>query len=461
MASCLTRALGIRVSGGCSAGGPAVGPAALRAVGAVGALIERPGGRRARRAITALAHRLAMSLSLLAALALAITPPPPFISARTAHAAPLRPAGGAANTAPLLKVVGNQLVDLRGNPPQPIRLRGVNRAGTEYACIQGWGIFDGPSDFASIQAIASWQTNAVRVPLNEDCWLGINGVKAAYAGVNYQQAIASYVTFLNMLGLVAILDLHWSAPGKQQATEQQPMPDLDHSITFWGQVAAAYAHNESVVFDLFNEPYPDSGRDTVAAWRCWRYGGACPGVSFKAAGMQDLVRAVRRTGARNVIMLGGVQYANSLSQWLAYKPADTANNLAAAWHVYDFNACHDTTCWDSVVAPVARRAPVVTGEFAEKTLGVQFVTALLTWLDQLPQGASYLAWTWDAWKSWDSLIVDYDGTPNPANYGVTYHDYLAAAATPGSQLLSCRPPTLWCAVRPRDWFGPPARGRAR
>src|SRR5438270_302068 len=52
-----------------------------------------------------------------------------------------------------LHVVGNQIVNGSG---QPVRLLGVDRSGTEYACIQGWGFFDGPSDAASVQAIASW-----------------------------------------------------------------------------------------------------------------------------------------------------------------------------------------------------------------------------------------------------------------------------------------------------------------
>src|SRR5437764_962495 len=78
-----------------------------------------------------------------------------------------------------LHVVGNQI---RNGAGQPVRLLGVNRSGTEYACIQGWGIFDGPSDAASLQPIVAWRANAVRVPLNEDCWLAINGVPAAYSG---------------------------------------------------------------------------------------------------------------------------------------------------------------------------------------------------------------------------------------------------------------------------------------
>src|SRR2546426_9476568 len=90
-------------------------------------------------------------------------------------------------TPPALHVSGIQIVDQSGTP---IQLDGVNRSGTEYACAQGWGIFDGPNDAASIAAMAAWH---VRVPLNEDCWLGINGVNQAYGGRNYRKAIRDYV----------------------------------------------------------------------------------------------------------------------------------------------------------------------------------------------------------------------------------------------------------------------------
>ena len=36
--------------------------------------------------------------------------------------------------------------------------------------------------------------NAVRIPLNEDCWLRIYGVKPAYSRSNYRSAIADYVS---------------------------------------------------------------------------------------------------------------------------------------------------------------------------------------------------------------------------------------------------------------------------
>src|SRR6202000_3081270 len=100
-----------------------------------------------------------------------------------------------------------------------------------------------------------WTASAVRLPLNEDCWLDTNLPGGdPYGGAAYQQEIKSYVADLNAHGLYAILDLHWTAPGSQPALEQQPMPDLDHSPTFWAQVAGTFKSDPGVVFDVFNEP---------------------------------------------------------------------------------------------------------------------------------------------------------------------------------------------------------------
>ena len=44
-----------------------------------------------------------------------------------------------------LQAMGSAIVDGSGNA---VTFRGVNRSGTEYECVQGRGIFDGPSDAA-------------------------------------------------------------------------------------------------------------------------------------------------------------------------------------------------------------------------------------------------------------------------------------------------------------------------
>ncbi len=228
-----------------------------------------------------------IGVALAAALVLAV-----FVPRLVTSGGRVGPAGAAVTLS--VRVSGNHLVDGSGNV---LELHGVDRSGTEYACIQGWGIFDGPSDAASVAAIASWHVNAVRVPLNEDCWLGINGVSSSYGGAAYQQAIVNYVNLLNQYGIYAILDLHWSAPGTTPATGQEPMPDQDHSPAFWTSVAETLKSNPAARFDLFNEPYPDNNTDTTAVWTCWEDGGSFAGVSYTAAGMQELVNTVRATGA--------------------------------------------------------------------------------------------------------------------------------------------------------------------
>ena len=301
---------------------------------------------------------------------------------------------------------------------------GVNYAATVYPCIQGWGIFAGPSDATMVAAIRSWRVNAVRLPLNEDCWLAINDSPAATSGAIYQQAVVDFVNLLNQNGVYAILDLHWNAPGTTKATGQQAMPDRDHSVTFWSQVAATFKGNNRVIFEPYNEPHPDSQRDTVAAWTCWRDGGTCAGVTFEAAGMQEIVSAIRATGATNVITLGGVGWANTLTQWLTYKPNDPLNNLAASWHVYSWNGCSTITCFNQTVAPVAARVPVIATEIGTDTCNATFMNMLMNWLDAARIG--YTAWTWDPWGAACSsiaLIADWSGTPT--QYGQIYKTHLA------------------------------------
>jgi hypothetical protein len=102
------------------------------------------------------------------------------------------------NAASGVHTVGNQLYD----GTKAIRLLGVDETGSQYACIQGDGFFDpttgGANSQTSITAMLSWGINAVRIPLNEDCWLSLNQTakNMAYSGQAYQSAIQTYVSLL-------------------------------------------------------------------------------------------------------------------------------------------------------------------------------------------------------------------------------------------------------------------------
>ncbi len=317
-------------------------------------------------------------------------------------------------------VQGNQLVGASG---RPIRLLGVNRSGTEYACIEGWGIFDGPSDAASISAMMAWHIDAVRIPLNEDCWLGVNGVSPLYGGAAYRSAITAYVALLRARGLVVVLNLHWSAPGTTPATGQQVMADAGHSIAFWRSVAGAFRNDPAVVFDLYNEPHGIS-------WSCWLIGCRSPG-GWQTAGMQQLVDAVRGTGARQPIIAGGLGNASNLAGWSAHRPDDPAHQLVAGFHAYNFSGCTSLRCWNTQLGRVARSVPVVAGEIGENDCASRFVDRFMAWADR--HEVSYLAWTWNTWgcAAGPALISSYAGTPTPFGAGVRAHLALLARSAGG------------------------------
>lgn len=346
-------------------------------------------------------------------------------------------------------------------------LRGVNRSGTEYLCAQDLGIAEGPIDQASIAAILSWRANAVRIPLNEHCWLGIDDGAPTpnYVGEVYRRTIESYARLLVANGIYVILDLHWSAPAGQNADRLQPMPNNSYSAEFWTSVANRFKDDGRVVFDLFNEPVPNNNQNDVTddaarrSWECWRDGGtaSCDETltlgthssamsASQTVGMQALVNAVRATGAANVILLGGIQWANTLwssatRNWLTYRPADPLGNLAAAVHVYPGSWCVSVSCYGMEIAPIASQVPVIAGELGIlgcDTVNASWLSTLMSWLDG--RNAGYLAWTWDIPHGGHDpcadvkLLLSYDGTPTP--YGEIVRTHLRSLPVETAAALS-------------------------
>ncbi|MEV6637990.1 cellulase family glycosylhydrolase [Actinoplanes sp. NPDC051470] len=353
--------------------------------------------------------------------------PSPLVTAMPSRGG--APAGGPATR---IAVAGNQFVDGHG---RPVRLRGFNHAGAEYSCVEGTGVFDTPDgaapSVAVVKAMRGWRgAGAVRVPLNEQCWLGLPSVPAEYAGEPYRRAIRTFVTRLNAQGFTAVLDLHRSAPGDAVPHEQEQMPDRDHSIDFWRSVAATFTSG-AVVFDLFNEPFPYAEPDTDRAWACWRAGGCTltstnSGEPYVAAGMSELVAAVRGTGSRTVVLAGGIYWAEGMTRWLRYRPADPLGQLAASFHAYSFNECADVRCYDRDLAPIAAAVPLFVGEIGPRLAVAPgadvdescpasvmrpggFATATFDWLDR--HGASYTPWSWNPWGDCWSLVRGWDGEP--------------------------------------------------
>jgi hypothetical protein len=328
----------------------------------------------------------------------------------------------------VVTVSGNHLLDVNH---QPLQFRGVNYSGPEYACIQGWGIFDGPSDAASVQAMAAWHVNAVRLPLNEDCWLGINGVPAAYGGANYQQAIENYVTLLHQNGMYAELSLIWGAPGTYPATDQPASPDADHSPAFWASLATAFKGDPAVILAPWGE--------TIVNANCFLNGGVCEATygpnnaTYNTAGMQQAVTVMRGAGYTGPIAIPCITYANDCTQWLTHQPNDPLHQLVAEAHIYGKNVCSTLTCLNTQLLPVAQTVPMIWGETGESYDGSDCgsTVAAVNFPWAMAHTAGIEAWTWDTWGNCEALITNFSGTPY-GGYGQWVKSYYAqlAAASP-------------------------------
>ena len=339
---------------------------------------------------------------------------------------------------------GTHLVDGNGNT---IQLRGVNVSGLEFTAIQGFDPGDPWGGMKPITAaLQSWDINVLRLPLNEQSWLGGTCNKTSTGetnynpdpGGNYHQTVIDTVNQATAAGMYVILDLHWNAPKPYCGEDQNPMADADNSPAFWTSIANTFKSNPAVLFEMYNEPF-------LTDWNIWLNGGSWTGlrspndstITWQVAGMQTLINTVRQTGATNMILIGGLQYSNDLTQFTQHMPTDPMNNLAAIWHVYSFNQYVDPSAGSSTVnmlATVSAKVPLITTEIGDAVGAGQggFAKSFMEFFDNV--GYSYLAWTWDPWgQSSNVLITDENGTPTQGFGQYVMQHYICRASSTNCQ----------------------------
>lgn len=366
-----------------------------------------------------------------------------------------------ANPEMAIRVDGNRFVDANGETLQP---RGVNFSSFEFVAIQGWGGNDatggqgGQPNGPNWEAINDWKANIVRFPLNEASWLGHRCKDSA--GVshdpdpagNYREAVRTQVAQAIDAGLYVIIDLHWSAPGRTCPMLQMQMANADNSPAFWTSVANSFKDQPAVMFELFNEPFMNFGF-SGDEWAMMMHGTGGRFTSYPAtsrdgqwkeikgewavASYQTLIDAVRATGATNVVLIAGMQYAQDMSGWLRHRPKDPLEQMAAVWHPYPtFGAP-----WGSdkhaqpnyapeVFADIKRIQhagfPVIATETGDRntpgTVGAPLITTVTQWADR--HGVGVLGWGWNVWSEPDHVLIkDVDGTPTDG-YGKTFRAWL-------------------------------------
>jgi Cellulase (glycosyl hydrolase family 5) len=375
-----------------------------------------------------------------------------------------------------ITICGNRFVDQSG---QTVVLRGANTEGTQYDCAQsGAGFFDDPTISGAnfdteIDAMKAWGINVVRVNLNEECWLGINGVPSSTSTVDlggynaYANEIGDYVTALNSAGIYAEVDLHLNAPGSQLIADtgnnddQNPMPE-SNSVTFWKSVGSYFAGNQAVIFGVFNEPFPtnyNSDGDTPTEWDCDVNGctiphdctastGNCSGAPYSGVGMRQLIAAIRSVDTTTPLLVGGPDFAGDMDDWLStFYPGgvsiDPSNQLAASLHTYfpsGNSPCSVTTnvttaCPSpdaNAIMQVAAVTPVLIDELGDFKCSAKNLTPFLSSIDQADANDNvdigYVGWSWSTYSCDPNLISSWtSGKPSTmgaAEYCQLYLDGL-------------------------------------
>jgi endoglucanase len=294
-------------------------------------------------------------------------------------------------------VNGNTLCTAAGRPHL---FHGVDRPSLEWLST---GENLSPSDF---ELMRSWNANVVRIGLNQDFWLA----GSALSDPDYPSRVEDAVAWAEAAGLDVILELHWSDAGVLGACPpeqgcQQLMPDVN-SLPFWSEVATRFRGDGRVLFELYNEPHQVS-------FELWKNGGQTP-EGWQAVGMQALYAAIRASGAENVVILGGLDWAYDLSV-VASQPI-AGYNLAYATHPYSdpANPGRPPEDWARAWGWLTRRAPVIVTEFGslfDPTCATDYGAQVIQYADA--HFASWTAWAWyPGGCEFPALIEDWQGTPS-------------------------------------------------
>jgi endoglucanase len=339
------------------------------------------------------------------------------------------------NAPPPLKVVGNKIVNCRG---ELVLLRGVNAASLEWSSNGEGRILQTVN-----VAIHEWHVNVIRLPLSQDRWFG-HGREQTNGFASYRELVRAVVETCATNKCYVILDLHWSNCNEWgKNIGQHSMPDTN-SVAFWKDVAPLYANHPAVLFDLYNEPHDVS-------WEVWLHGGIITDKpndrfnrtapkTFEAVGMQTLLDTVRATGARNVVVAGGLDWAYDFSGILEGRQLSDprGHGVIYANHCYD-NKRQSVDTWIASMEAAAAKFPVIVSEFGGNS-GPSRVVPEENWLLRVIKAIDDHHWSYTAWNLHTSarpnLVSDWNYTPSP-RFGVQVKQLLAGekppAETPGER----------------------------
>lgn len=298
----------------------------------------------------------------------------------------------------MLHVEGNRLCNVEG---KEVWLQGV------AVPSLGWSAKGEHVRESIAVAVGNWNANCVRLSVHSKYWIGAEGLPPPE---EYKKTVDDVIESANRHGCYVVLDLHeYKAPTEKHAE-------------FWRDAAARYANRPGVLFDLLNEPHGIS-------WDEWQHGGALSGAKREGVidenneakdvkqsiGMQKLIDVVRETGAKNIVVCGGLDWAYDLSGVVnGHALSDPkGNGIMYSTHIYPWKSG-----WAKKVLACAEKHPIFVGEVGcmkEKMPFEKKAKDPFAWAPDMLACIQKYRLNWTAWsfhpKASPVVISDWKYTP--------------------------------------------------
>lgn len=291
---------------------------------------------------------------------------------------------------------------LKNAEDEQVRLRGVATASMGFYHVENIH----PKSPKDVVGWASdtdrgWYPDVLRLPVTQ--W----DVDQLGPQTLVDDVLRPVVDMLGERGTYAMIDYHVIRPYTEAATDDSGYdryPD-DLVRNFWGTVAPAFADDDHVLYELFNEPtYPvfwgDKGEDVTkeGAWKLWR------------ESAQPWVDMVREEAPETPIVLGSPHWT-SRTNFAPEYPFD-GDNLIYASHIYPSNGSPEE--FDDQYGKPAEEVPVFLTEFGwdpfsdglDQGTNTGWGQPLREWLEGY-ENMSWASWCFD--DSWGPRMFDSPG----------------------------------------------------
>ena len=253
----------------------------------------------------------------------------------------------------------------------------------------------------TMEAAIAWGANTIRFQLSQR---GLDPTDPLFSQA-YLDRIVAGVGLARSYGFAVVLSIQDQGPSGGNSHAQPS----EATIRDWQTLTALFNGDQHVIYEIFNEP---QNRPTADGWAVWRDGGPPErNQGTPAVGHQRVLEAIRATGATNVVIADGAQFAQRLDGIPLLH--DPLGQVAYGVHPYLTHTLREPDDWEPGFGFLSSQFPVVATEWTAVP-GVRFCKPewettsplLVEFLQQREIGM--LAWAFDVL---DTLIADGQHTP--------------------------------------------------